>query len=609
MKNFSKFAPALLFFSLTFFMAMPTYAISSDNALTANTNLAYQQDGGVFFDDVYHPSFQTDDSKYNTTQTTNQTKSQRLADIASSSAWRKLLLLDKNAKPIAKDLHFLLAGGDTRAELDAIIKAIDEHDEKILCDFPARTYFVAEQLGLELDDGGCDEFWAWATRYDAQALSLTFADEHPNSLGSAFAHVMIKADTKQSLASRTDDDAFAINYTVARDGANSDAKASMHSLFGGYAGVMEFYDYGEKRDVYLLDDERDIWEYRLNLSTAEVAQIMRHVWEIKDLKRPYFFTHDNCASEILRLIDVVRGSELREAVGRVVIPNEVARVLSEKGLVVHSKYLPSKSSIAQAVQNGTSGTIKSDDNPAHASPTHRIGMSVGYDDAYHGTDKNDGMTYGLSVRSAYHDVLDRPMGVRQYLDMTLLSLDLRHDDRLKVERATLFSTRSYNPANTAKNHDGVAWGQHARFIQVMDASDGDNDDHMVFDVRLEKGKSWTMGQAKVGTGRLSDTLCYALGDYGGQVGRINKGYRVGAGVNVGCIYHASDKVRVMGELSLPVWYHHNQGKNRTTYIQPALNVGMQYDISATHALRLTGKAERGRDDMHKQVALAVLRYF
>ena len=297
MKNFSKFAPTLLFFSLTFFMAMPTYAISSDNTLTANTNLAYQQDGGVFFDDVYHPSFQTDDSKYNTTQSTNQTKSQRLADIASSSAWRKLLLLDKNAKPIAKDLHFLLAGGDTRAELDAIIKAIDEHDEKILCAFPARTYFVAEQLGLELDDGGCDEFWAWAARYDAQALSLTFADEHPNSLGSAFAHVMIKADTKQSLASRTDDDAFAINYTVARDGANSDAKASMHSLFGGYAGVMEFYDYGEKRDVYLLDDERDIWEYRLNLSTAEVAQIMRHVWEIKDLKRPYFFTHDNCASE------------------------------------------------------------------------------------------------------------------------------------------------------------------------------------------------------------------------------------------------------------------------------------------------------------------------
>ncbi|UYZ75373.1 DUF4105 domain-containing protein [Moraxella bovis] len=607
MKNFYQSTPTLLALSLTALMSVPVYAVSSGNALTDGTNVAYR-DSRVVFDEIQH-SFLTDNSQPSTAPTASQSGS--LADVASSPAWRKLLLLDKKGKPTAKDPHFLLAGGDTRAELDAIIKAIDERDDKVLCAFPARTHYVAEQLGLALDDSGCDEFHAWAKQYDARALSLTFADEHPNSLGSAFAHVMIKADTEQSLASGRDDDAFAINYTVARDKADGEAEASARSLVGGYAGIMEFYDYDEKRDVYLLDDERDIWEYRLNLTTAEVAQIMRHVWEIKDLKRSYFFTHDNCASEILRLIDVVRGSELREAVGKVVIPNEVARVLTDKGLVRDTKYLPSKISTAQAVQNGTQGVVTSPSNPAHASPTHRIGLSVGYDDSYHGTrtGDNDGTTFGLSLRSAYHDVLDRPVGVRQYLDVEMLSLDVRYDDRLKVDKATVFSTRSYNPTNTAKAHNGMAWGQHARLMQVMDGSDRDNDDHMVFDVRLEKGKSWTLGQGELGTGRLADTLCYVFGGYGGQVGHINKGYRVGAGVNVGCIHHASDKVRVMGELALPVWYHHNQGETRSTYVQPALNVGVQYDISPTYALRLTGKAERGRDDTHEQVALAVLRYF
>lgn len=609
MKNFYQSTPALLALSLTALMSVPAYAISSGNAaLTDGTNLAYR-DSSTVFDVSLDPFAQNNHSQSNTAQAAS--RSQSLADVANSPAWRKLLLLDTKGKYTAKDPHFLLAGGDTRSELDAIIKAIDSRNNKVLCTFPARTHFVAEQLGLELDDSGCDEFHAWASQYDAQALSLTFADENPNALGSVFAHVMIKADTKRSLASGSDDDAFAINYTIARDKMDSAAKASARSLVGGYAGVMEFYDYNEKRDVYLLDNERDIWEYRLNLTTAEVAQIMRHVWEIKDVKRPYFFTHNNCASEILRLIDVVRGSELREAVGKIVIPNEVARVLTDKGLVLDTKYLPSNSSTTQTVQNSTKGVFTSPSNPAHASPTHRIGISVGYDDNYHGTrtGDNDGTTYGLSLRSAYHDLLDRPVGVRQYLDVEILSLDMQYDDRLKVQKATIFSTRSYNPTNTTKAHNGTAWGQHARFMQVMDASDGANDNHMVFDIRLEKGKSWILGQGKKDTGRLADTLCYAFGGYGGQVGYINKGYRVGAGVNVGCIHHASDKVRVMGDLALPVWYHDNQGKTRSAYVQPVLNVGVQYNISPTYALRLTGKAERGRDDTHEQVVLAVLRYF
>lgn len=557
-------------------------------------------------------------SKYQNREQVSKMDQDKIAMLADSATWHHLLLLDNQGKPTIKesvsDTKFYLANGVPTDELYAIISAV-QTKSKVVCDFPARSHFVAQALGLSLDEGGCTDFHAWVKEHDARALSLVFAEEHPNSLGSAFAHVMIKADTEESLAQGRDDEAFAINYTVARDKADGEAEASVRSMMGSYAGVMEFYDYDEKRDVYLMDDERDVWEYRLDLTQEEVAQIMRHVWETKNVKRPYFFTHDNCATEILRLIDVVRGSELRRQAGKIVIPNEVARLLNSQGLVSATKYLPSKSSTAQASKNSMPNPppmpVVSHSNPANASLTHRVGVSVGYDDSFHGTraEDSDGVTYGLSLRSAYHDVLDRPMGVRQYLDLSMLSLDVRYDDRIKIDNATLFSTRSYNPANTAKSHKGMAWGQHLHLIQATDGSDADNDDHLVVEARLEKGKSWMLGQGEAGTGRLSDSLCYALAGYGGQVGHLNKGYRVGAGVNLGCIHHVSDDLRMMGELALPVWYHHNTGDTRSLYVQPAVSVGVQYDVSPRHALRLMGKAERGYDETHEEVSLAVLTYF
>lgn len=583
-----KFTATLLFIAV----ANIAHASPTANSITDGTNLKYTKSGLDLFN------------------LSAVVKQDDINALASSPTWHKLLLLDKKGKPTTADPKFFLAQGEPHAEMSAIIRAIQANDDQTLCAFPARASFVAQGLGLALDDEHCRAFHAWAKTHDARALSLVFAEEHPNSLGSAFAHVMIKADTAESLASGRDEDAFAINYTVAREKGDSEAQASVKSMIGQYAGVMEFYDYAQKRDVYLNDDERDIWEYRLDLNEGEVAQIMRHIWETKDLKRPYFFTNDNCATEILRLIDVAKGTALRQSAGKIVIPSEIARLLNDSGLIASTRFLPSKSSKAQALLNqGDGGHITSHSDPAHSAPTHRIGVSVGHDDSHHGTHDEGGAVYGLSLRSAYHDPLDRPTGVRQYLEVEMLSLDVRYDDKLKVDKATLFSTRSYNPANTAKAHKGKAWGQHLRLLNTTDGSGRANNDHLVLDVRLEQGKSWTLGQGEQGTGRLSDTLCYALAGYGGQVGHVNKGYRVGVGANLGCIHYAGDKWRMMGELALPLWYHHNEGEARSLYVQPSAHVGVQYDLNRTNAIRLTGSIERGHDDTQEKVMVQYLKYF
>ena len=97
-----------------------------------------------------------------------------------------------------------------------------------------------------------------------------------------------------------------MNDTVDGDPDDPFVLYAIKSISGGYDNRIEIDPYPEKLAKYLKDDERDTWTYRLDLTPAEVQQIIAHVWETKDLEIPYYFTTDNCASEILRLIDVVR---------------------------------------------------------------------------------------------------------------------------------------------------------------------------------------------------------------------------------------------------------------------------------------------------------------
>ena len=77
--------------------------------------------------------------------------------------------------------------------------------------------------------------------------------------------------------------------------------------------------------------------------------------------------------------------------------------------------------------------------------------------------------YGIQLNGAYQDLLDNPQGVRSLLDLQVMSAKLITDgSMLRLEDLTIFSTRSLNPANTAKNNATVkkVWAWQWHFIQV-----------------------------------------------------------------------------------------------------------------------------------------------
>jgi hypothetical protein len=283
-------------------------------------------------------------------------------NLAQHTIWRRLLyfyddqssiLSKKKTESLVDDPRFFLSDNgqqDSAAELDATLVALAKeftsqttgnnqanihiktqaNNNSVLCRFPARVAWLKEKLAI--DDASltneCPELDDWMATLAPEQLSIVFAEEYLDNPLSAFGHTLLRIDSKSSVADPNQiSQAYALNYTVDGDPNDSFPIYATKSMIGSYDSAIEIDPYPQKLAKYLQDDERDTWTYQLNLTSSEVQQVMRHVWETKALKMPYYFTTDNCASEILRLIDVIRPQQnLLKQLAYVVVPSDVIQL-------------------------------------------------------------------------------------------------------------------------------------------------------------------------------------------------------------------------------------------------------------------------------------------
>ena len=613
-------------------------------------------------------------------------------NLAQHTTWRRLLYFfddqknligKKKDSSIVDDAAFYLSKygqHDSAAELDALLVALADEmattsdngtannntsnratenlgQNSVMCRFPARVQWLTDTLnidksGLQTD---CPELNDWMQKLAPEQLSIMFAQEYLDNPISAFAHTLLRIDSKASVADPSQiHHAVALNYTVGGDSSDNFLVYAIKSMSGGYDNLIEIDPYPEKLAKYLQEDERDAWTYQLALTPAEVQQIMLHVWETKDLKLPYYFTTDNCASEILRLIDVVRPQQhLLSRLPYAVIPSDVVQLLDSENLLASTNYTPADSTLRQAQLNKvkeqraqlgyhnsakqTLNEIKSaqlnpissisddgqtllprriavaDNNPIDRHPLQLGFIGLGQ--------RGDNNYMDLGVRAGYHDTLDRPSGFPQFFDLegaaaTLRLYDTDNDkahqpSSVVLQNVTLVRGRSFNPVNSAKK--GKTWGASIEATRVNDGSQQDGNDHLVGSLGYETGWSWAFGTPSAGTGEMPPQLCYTFLAGTAQAGRgINKGYRVGAGVNVGCRYQINNQLRAQAELQLPYWYHGSSDESnaRGHYWQPISTLGLQYDIDKKQALRINANYEwQDRIDAKEDIQLSYRRYF
>ncbi len=277
-------------------------------------------------------------------------------DLGSARYWHILLHMPDGQTSEIDDADFFIAEGgqsDARSELHATIKAL--YDEKVLddnstaCKYPARKVWLQQELGLEeLPQVECKTFDTLMRRVDPQSVTLVFPFAHVNSPASMFGHTFLRIDSSYDSKMLS----YAINYAANADTSTENgAMFAIKGLFGGYYGKYSLLPYYEKLKEYRDTEQRDIWEYDLDLTPDEVRQMMRHIWEIRDTYSWYYFFDENCSYNMLWLIEVARPSiHLREYFTYQVIPPETVHAAEAEGIVQKHHYRPSKYTVLLAYE-------------------------------------------------------------------------------------------------------------------------------------------------------------------------------------------------------------------------------------------------------------------
>ncbi|MGH8483499.1 MAG: DUF4105 domain-containing protein [Pseudomonas sp.] len=233
---------------------------------------------------------------------------------------------------------------ELRATLQALYAPANLGDKHAQCVFPARTRWLREQLQLDdLPAPDCKEYTQWFKDIAPHSAVMIFPAAYLNSPSSMFGHTLLRIDQADVQTNDTALLSYAINFGAYIEGSDNSILYAWKGLMGGYPGLFALVPYQEKLSEYRSLENRDLWEYRLNLTPEETGRMVEHVWELKQIQFDYFFFDENCSYRLLELLQVARPSlDLTSQFPITAIPTDTVKAVKQAGLVERIDYRPSR---------------------------------------------------------------------------------------------------------------------------------------------------------------------------------------------------------------------------------------------------------------------------
>ncbi|MBI3752566.1 MAG: DUF4105 domain-containing protein [Deltaproteobacteria bacterium] len=235
---------------------------------------------------------------------------------------------------------------DPKAELEATIKALFQsdmkNDEHPRCRFIARYEWLKQELNIDeslFSNITCAAFNNMVNNtIQPKSVALIFPASYMNNPASMFGHTLLRIDGlyQSKLLS------YAANYAAyVKDDLGF--LYAFKGIFGYYKGYFKVFPYYERVREYNDTEQRDMWEYSLNLSGEEVMRMFKHLWELKDIYSDYYFFDENCSYNLLFLLEAARPSlHLTDRTGLWVIPVDTIRIIKESGIVENIEFRPAE---------------------------------------------------------------------------------------------------------------------------------------------------------------------------------------------------------------------------------------------------------------------------
>jgi len=281
-------------------------------------------------------------------------------NLADAREWHLLLhyranVLGSDYTSEVDDPHFFLAPQgktDPQAELAATLGAffstakVGQSEQPAQCAFIARYHWLTAALAIDdqrLSPQSCEPFEQWFQELNPESMTLIFPSAYMHNPASLFGHSLLRIDQKGQ-TEHTRLLAYTINY-AAHDTSRNRLGYVVSGISGGFHGDFSIKPYYELVKEYGDFENRDIWEYQLNLTAGQIRLILMHLWELKNGYFDYFFFKENCAYHIFALLEVaIPELHFTDAFRAWTVPADTVRLLaSYPGLVRSVTYRPAPS--------------------------------------------------------------------------------------------------------------------------------------------------------------------------------------------------------------------------------------------------------------------------
>jgi hypothetical protein len=286
-----------------------------------------------------------------------------LIEFSKNKQWLKLLnykSVNSSQSYITSPDFFLTKAIDKSSinELKATVSAfylpIAEHgtaDEHAQCVFPARLYLIQQHLNLnsfgKLPVIECPKYQLWRKQIKHNSVSIVFASGYMSNPASMYGHLLLKFGDVEKRNQLLD---TSLNYGAIVPDEENPLIYVLRGIFGGYDASFSDQQFFKHKHNYANVELRDMWEYKLALSSEDIDFIIKHLWEVLPTKFDYYFMDENCAFHFARLIELVLEQPIISQDSLWVLPNSVATGLTkvmykEKPLLKEVKFVPSRETI------------------------------------------------------------------------------------------------------------------------------------------------------------------------------------------------------------------------------------------------------------------------
>ncbi len=263
------------------------------------------------------------------------------AKLYNSHIWHRLLHLHKDENSAINTQKYLLSYEDftPKNELILTINSFYE-DNQSICKYPARFEWIKNEMNLtnaDFPSVKCEDFNEYLEKTNPTDLKLVFVSEQVKSPSSMMGHAFFKLEGNDKDGKPIE---HAVSFFTIIDTINI-PNLLLKSTITGMKGFFTLSPYKTQKQRYLIKEDRNIWEYTLNLSDYQKKLIYYHFWELKDIDIKYLLAGFNCATIVDDMLGIT-DKNYKENQSLWITPKDVIKRASAHKLLNSSILSPSK---------------------------------------------------------------------------------------------------------------------------------------------------------------------------------------------------------------------------------------------------------------------------